>query len=524
MTVTYNLTAQDTLAGILAKIKAAQATRVLFVVPPDLALDAVALRVMRRTAVAAGVGLALVTQEPEQRILAGREGISTFRDQARGETARWRRLRADRQPRVAAATPAGVSAPPGAGLFDKPTPSGFRPIAYLRAFAQRPNPWWATLGLTLALAALLGGMLYALATFIPAATITVTPVAEPIQITVPLQAIQGARADAAAGMVPAQVLSVQVSGEARTQTTGRRAEPATKATGRVVLINRTQRQVDVPVGTMVSTATGDNVQFVTVVPILLEPNGRATVPVEALLPGPSGNVRAGTVTRVEGSLALSLVVANERNFSGGTTAQVGVVTEDDKARLEAQLFEELKKQAIERLKERAGGASLVSPESVSFVPLSPTFTPFVGEVSPDLFLRMSVQAVSLVVDQAAVREVGLARLQSALPSGARLISDTVRFASGPVTQADPTTVAFDLTVSGTLLRGVDIGQVRSAALGLPPAEAQRQVQERLSLTHPPKLHLGPDWLPYVVPINVSTLPWRIRVIVDWDAGARLASR
>ncbi len=522
MTVTFTLTPQDTLPGLLAKLRAASAERVLFVVPSDLALDAVALRVLRREAAVARIGLALVTQDPGLRSLAAREGISTFRSQARGERARWRRPRGDRQPRVAAVTPPGVSAPYAASLFGKRSPSGFRPSAYLRAFTRRPSPWWATLGLTLGLMALFGGLLYALALFIPAATITVTPASEPIQISVPLQAIQGARADATAGIVPAQVLSVQVSGEARTETTGRRAEPATKSTGRVVLINRTQRQIDVPVGTTVSTATGDNVQFVTTVEVSLVPNGRAAVPVEALLPGPSGNVRAGTVTRVEGSLALSLVVANEKNFSGGTTAQVGVVTEDDKARLEALLFEQLKTQALERLNERAGSGRLIPPESVNYVPLSPTFTPFVGEVSPELFLRMSVQAVSLVVDQTAVREVGRARLQAAMPAGTRLISDTMRFVSGPVQQVDAATVAFDLTVGGALLRGVDTEQVRSAVLGLPPAEAQRVLQQRFSLPQPPDLHLGPDWLPYVVPISVPTLPWRIRVVVDWDAGAQLA--
>lgn len=523
MTITYTLTPQDTLSGMTAKIRAADAERVLFVVPEGLALDAVALRVLRREAVAARVGLALVTQSPALRGLADQAGISTFRSQERGErAARWRRLRADRVPGAAVTTPAGVSTPFRASLFGKRSPSGFHPVAYLRAFARRPSPWWATLGLTLGLIALFGGLVYALATFSPAATITLAPAAEPLQITIPLQAMQDARSDVAEGIVPAQVLSVQVSGEARTATTGRRAEPATKAVGRVVLINRTQTLLDAPAGTMVSTATGDNVQFLTTSPASLAPNGRVSVPVEALLPGPSGNVRAGTVTRVEGALSLSLVVANESNFSGGTTAQMGVVTEDDKERLEAQLFEELKIRALERLNERAGSGRLVSPESVRFLALSPTFTPFVGEVSEELFLRMSVQAVSLVVDQSAVRAVGLARLQAAMPPGTRLISDTVRFSPGPVQQVDPTTVAFDLTASGTLLRGVDAGQVRSAVLGLSPAEAQKVIQQRFAVASAPDVHLGPDWLPYIVPINVPTLPWRIRVVMDWDAGAQLA--
>jgi len=59
-------------------------------------------------------------------------------------------------------------------------------------------------------------------------------------------------------------------------------------------------------------------------------------------------------------------VANEANFSGGSTAKKGVVTEDDKVRLQAQLLEELKRQALERLDERTGGRVSSRAKSVSF--------------------------------------------------------------------------------------------------------------------------------------------------------------
>ena len=38
----------------------------------------------------------------------------------------------------------------------------------------------------------------------------------------------------------------------------------------------------------------------------------------------------------------------------------------------------------------------------------------------------------------------------------------------------------------------------------------------------PEITLGPDWLPYIIPINLPVLPWRIRVDVDWDGAAKLA--
>ena len=524
MTVTVYLTSEDTLPAIQAKMRMAQADRVLFVVPPGLSLSAVDLRVLRRDAAAAQVRVALVTTDAALRGSAAREGISTFRSQRRGERARWRRLRGDRIPRARGVGTAVTTAPPPAGLFAKRSPSGFRPVAFLRAYVRRRNPWWAVLGLTLALLLLFGGMLYALTFILPSATITVAPASEPLQVNIPLKAVQDARLDAAAGIVPAQALSVQVAGDAHTPTTGRSDEPAGKAKGRVVFVNRTGREITVPAGTVLSTATGNNVQFATTTEALLPPNGRGVASAEALDAGPAGNARAGTVTRVEGPLGLSLLVANEANFSGGTTAKKGVVTEEDKVRLQAQLLEELKRQALERLDERTGGKSFIPRESVSFLTLSPTFTPFVGEVSPDLYLSMSLEAVGLAADSAAADRVALTRLQDAMPPGTRLISDTIRFSPGPVLLEDPKTLALSLTGEGTLLREIDAGAVRDAVLGLPPDEARRVLTERFALARPPEIQLGPDWLPYVVPLKLPLLPWRIRVKVDWDAAAQLAMR
>jgi hypothetical protein len=524
VTETVHLTSEDTLPAIQAKMRMAQADRVLIVVPPGLNLSAVELRVLRRDAVAAQVDVALVTAGATLRGLAAREGISTFRSQRRGERARWRRLRGDRIPRARGVGTAVTTAPPAAGLFAKRSPSGFRPATFLRAYVRRRNPWWAVFGLTLALLLIFGGMLYALTLILPSATITVAPASEALQVNIPLKAVQDARLDAAAGIVPAQALSVQVAGDARTPTTGRSDEPAGKAAGRVVFINRTGREITVPAGTVLSTATGNNVQFATVTDAVLPPNGRVAASAEALDAGPAGNARAGTVTRVEGPLGLSLLVANEANFSGGTTAKKGVVTEEDKVRLQAQLLEELKRQALERLDERTGGKSFIPRESVSFLTLSPTFTPFVGEVSPDLYLSMSLQAVGLAADSTAADRVALTRLQDAMPSGTRLISDTVRFTPGSVVLEDPKTLALSVMGEGTLLREIDADAVRSAVLGLTPEEASRVLAERFALARPPEIRLGPEWLPYVVPLKLPVLPWRIRVKVDWDAAAQLAMR
>lgn len=526
MTVKYVMPgAGNALAGALGALSAApRGERILFVLPEGAQLDTAALRVIRREAATRGVGVALVTEHPGTRMAAAREGISSFRDAARAETARWHRLNLSRSPRRSSPSGAEVIAPLPPGLFQKASPSGFRPSSFVRSFARRRSPWWGSLLLVVALCLLMGGLLLALSVVVPDAAITITPGAEPIEATVRLRAVSGAPADLEEGIVPAQTVSTQVSGEARTQTTGRRAEPATKAGGRVVFINMTSRQITIPQGTIVSTATGNNVQFLVVGPVDLAPNGRASAVVQALLPGPNGNVRAGTVTRVEGPLSLSIAVSNEAGFAGGTTAPQPVVTEEDKTRLQAQLLEELKNQALEKLLERDAKGSFISPDSISVLPLSPAFTPFVGEVSDELFLSMSVQAVGLAVDQAEANAAALTALQAVMPPATRLISDTVRFALGPVAAEEDGSISFSVTAAGTLLRSPDTGSVRRLVLGMTPKAAGTALQEQFALADAPEIRLGPDWLPYVVPSNLPSLPWRIRVVIDWDGAAQLAMR
>lgn len=525
------LTPSDTLPTILARLHAAQAPRyggqadrLLFVVPSKLTLTPADLRILRREAVARGVGLALLTSNVRLRQEAARVGISTFRSRWWAARAPWHKLRPEPRNRARPVGGALAVAPYPAGLYSPRPPSRFRPAPFLRAFVRRHSPWWDTLGLTLVLLAILAGLLAGLMVLIPAAEITVTPAAEPIQVTVAMRAIQDAQTDAEAGIVPARALSAQVTGEGRIPTTGRRFEPSARARGQVVFVNRTSRPITVPAGTVVATATGNNVRFATTEELPLAPNGRASVPIEALLPGPGSNVRAGTITQVEGPLALSLLVANDTPTTGGNVAKVGVVTEEDKAQLQALLFDELKQKAFEKLNERLEAGSFIPPKSVSYLALSPTFTPFVGDVSPDLYLNMSVQAVGLAVDTQAGNRVALARLQAAMPPGTRLISDTVRYIPGAVVMENPQAVRFSITAEGTLLRGVDTDSVRMAVLGLTPEKATAVLAERFPLARPPAVSLGPDWLPYVVPVNLPMLPWRIRVNVDWDAAAEIAMR
>jgi hypothetical protein len=522
MTTTIQLTPQDNLPSLLARVRSAPDERVLFVVPHELMLGPVDLRALRREAVGCGRAVALVTANPGLRMAASRQGISTFRSQERGERARWRRFSSDRPLPGVSIGPGQTIPPPGPGLFAKRSPSGFRAATYLRAFVHRASPWWTNLLLAGLLSLLLAGLLFALTIVIPAADVTVVPAAEPAQVTVALRAIQDGALDPEAGTLPAKAVRVQVAGEAHMPTTGRIYEPSARASGQVTMINRTARLLTVPAGTVVATATGDNVSFSVKEQSQVDPNGRQTLAIEAQLPGPIGNVRAGTITQIDGPLALAAVVTNDAPTSGGGSREVGMVTEEDQVKLQAQLFEELKQKALEQLREKLEPGAFLAADSVSFLAMSPTFTPFVGDASDDLYLSMSVQAEGLVVDARSGDQLVLARLQNTMPPGSRLISDTVRFIPGAIVVENPQTVSFSMTAEGTLLRSVESGAVRSTVLGRTPEEAVAALTQRFTLAEEPRIHLGPDWLPLIVPTNLPLLPWRIRVHVDWDAAAEIA--
>ena len=152
MTFTLTVTDQDPVAAMVARIRATpRGDRVLFVIPPQTRIVPASLRVVRREAAAQGVQAALVTSDPAIRSAAAREGLSTFRDVARAEGARWRKPSLPPRSRLKP-PPEGETVPPhGAGLYQAGSPSGFRPEPFTRSYVRRLSPWWRSLGLVVAL-------------------------------------------------------------------------------------------------------------------------------------------------------------------------------------------------------------------------------------------------------------------------------------------------------------------------------------------------------------------------------------
>ena len=204
------------------------------------------------------------------------------------------------------------------------------------AFGRVRTPWLVG-GAILVLALLIGGVgLYVL---LPSATIVVTPRPEPVtpvELTVVADPA-ATQPDPAAGVVPAEEITIPVSVDDEFPATGKRVE-LTKATGTVRFENRDPTSTNrIDEGSIVRTASGvrfrTDVQLIVpraeLVGLTIFP-ARASVKVTAVDGGPEGNVEPGTIVIVPpGENGLFLKVTNPEATTGGSREEFTRVTQQD---------------------------------------------------------------------------------------------------------------------------------------------------------------------------------------------------
>jgi hypothetical protein len=512
------LAAPVTPAAVLAVVRQAEpGERLIFVLPPatDALAAVVPLQILRRQADAARVQVALVTTDPDIRYHARQARLPVFPDVQRAQ-GRWRYPSPlPPLPSPRAVRPPVILPPRGrVGLgLQAPAIVTVGDTTLLDGTLRRRAPAvWAPLFGYLLLSLLLVATLAALAVLlVPQATVTLVPAHTRLVSSLEITARTGIdQPDYVNRLVPARVVQARVEGTGTTMATGSMFAPADKARGVVTFINRTAREIVVPANTVVRTITGNNVRFRTESEVTV-PAGvgqRTNVAVEALEPGRQGNVAAFAIGEIEGPLGLSLRVTNEAPTSGGTMADVVVVTQADKERLLGELQQQLQAQAYARLGESLRQGEYIPPETVQTFTLAETYDRFAGEQSPTLSLQLQLLARGMAVDLAGAQTLAARALRESVPQGHFLLEDTIQYGAVQFIRFDQEAVQMTLTAAGEALLPIRTGEVRALLAGTPLNEATRLLQRRFELARPPEITLEPDWtgrLPYI--------PTRIKVLV-----------
>jgi hypothetical protein len=491
---------EDTLAAIRERLRTSAASRVLLVVPKECsALDSlVDLKLLARQAAALDKGVALVTGNRNLREQARSLGLRTYSSTAWAKRGKWASL-------------------PRGGHQDAMRPVTQRSLR--KAIADPATSAGVSLGSVVILGVAFLAMLAFLglmgAAFVPTAAVTLRPVVYPVSTTLTVQASPGLEeVDFVSLRVPARVVETEIVGDDELATTALRDEPEARASGEVVFTNRRSEATTVFSDTIVATSGGTTIRFRTTEEVTIPPGAgsRSRATVEAVEPGPSGNVPSYSINRVEGPLDRQVNVINVAPTEGGGMSQVRYVTGADKDQLRELSLHNLREQGYTALISQLEEQETLARESLVAVILSETYDRFPGEAAEYLNLHMRVLVRGTVIDRADIELLGLRMLQLEVREGFQLLPGETEVQIGEISDVQyDGTMVMDVIARGSSWAEIDELQIRESIRGMSAEGAQEYLARHLSLAAPPVVELSPDWWK-----RVPWLPFRIAVEVVSD--------
>lgn len=498
-----------------------KAERVLLILPKQggILQRKLDLLLLQREAARRGARLALISHDPCVIDNARELNISVFRTLQESQRKKWRKPRSqvfwDRRARP--------EQPPDAlELHElRLRASRLRALTPRQRRAQRlVRNGMATL---LIVVALLAAYL-----LLPAAEVIITPSQAQISASLPIIADPNAtQIDVEQGRVPAFAEMLDAEARVSIPPSGLVDVPSGRATGEVTFYNLVESSVEIPANTVLSTAGVRPVRFRTVQDAVLAAGvgSTITVPIEALDEslGVIGNVQAGAIVNIEGGLGRALSVRNLAPTRGGTVREQAVVTRADYDRLLSIGRAQLLQNALTEVSARLGGTQIVVPNGIRILNEGAeelTYSAFIGEQTDVLSLTIRARVQALIIDEQAARQAMLARLSREIPSGQRLLLDTIAYNRSPLQAADAQgRVTFLMYATASVVANVDSALVRQRLAGMNVEAALARLNRELLLDplRPPQIMLYPNLFG-----RLPALPMRITVTIRLPQSAALS--
>ena len=509
---------------------AARRARLLLIVPrKNKALQSlVNMKLLSRTATSRAVELGVVSGHPLVRDYAREAGLKVFHNRY---SARWAGWISSRTPAVASFE----SLPPTLPVTQEPPRRKQRLKKKKYVVVQGGNPANIFLRIVRQLAVLI--LIFLLASvlvisvlaLLPQATVTLTPVAQPVETKMVVKADPNLDSVNFQELsFPARVAQVEIALAGEIETVETELAPVGLASGRVIFINRTEVEQLIPLSTTLSTSAGGVVEFRTVITTAVPPGIGANsppVPIIATEAGPEGNVSVGQIGRiVDPSTSVVARVINDEATGGGEFQPARIVVPEDKERLDAYLRQRIQQEGLEQLQTLSvGEQEFIPPESVEVIVLDVNYREFAGDFSNTFGGEMQAVVRATVVGGYNANRLALAALEAQVPPGYELELEGLSFGAGEVLDINQDkVVTFRIFAEGKAVPVIDDHEVAEDITWLSVGEAQELLSQRYQLATVPGVELKPDWLAE----RVGRLPFssfRIKVIIN-DAVTFLADR
>ena len=531
----------DEITSAAARIRATEAEQITLVLPygSRLATSRINFRLLAREATERGKRLAIVCADGSARALAAAAGLPVHASVAAFEASRGAGPAdgssanghdgPDDAAGAAGASPAGAAAGAVATtqlalpeLADDDAPT--RVVSVPRRSSPRVPlvgparpPMRPRIAVAAGVGIVAGLLILGLLAFqlLPAATIVLHPRSQavgPLVMTVQARS-DVLQPDATNLVIPAQRFTFPL--EATDTFTATGTKPVdTRATGNVTFTNYdTSSSNRIPGGSIVSTK--DGVDFATLDDVIVQaspifpfPPSKASVGVQAVEPGPTGNVDAGTITVVPRTENKHLLdVTNEDPTGGGAHEDRTVVSASDITTAQLALQVSLREQLGTQLGGAAGVPSgirlFAETAAVGTATPSVDTSTLVGTETAEFELGATAEGSVLGVDSSPIQGLAEGRIGTKVEAGWTLAPGSTRVQLGePTVLGD--VISFPVTVSASQVRTVDqaglLGQIRG--LALPQARTRLEPFGNVSIS------VWPDWVT-TIPTNADRIDFSI---------------
>jgi hypothetical protein len=393
----------DSLSSVREKMRWAKGGRILLIWPRrgKFALSAPELEVLRREAGGVGGEIAIVSQDPSICEAADALGISVFDSVPKAQQSRWNKeIQSFKRE------------------FSEKNIEVLKRGTELRV--KRTNKpekivHWAAVAISAL--AILSLVLF----FLPSATITIHPEIQTKNIAIDVWASPEITAVNINGSLPAKVEAVRLTESASAQSSGKTGLPDKTASGEVVFTNISGTTIEVPKGTVVTSADNSDVRFLTEEAVTVASGEVSSpVPIEAEKSGTPGNLDAGMITRIDGQLGVALEVVNDAPTSGGTDVEAPSPSEEDYQKLKTEMLSRMREEVIAQF--QTGDRQMIEKTLDQGTVISEVRSVDVGTASDTFSLTLTVEFTGLTFSNSDLNSLVDDAMNASLESGQTLYS------------------------------------------------------------------------------------------------------
>jgi hypothetical protein len=231
--------------------------------------------------------------------------------------------------------------------------------------------------------------------------------------------------------------------------------------------------------------------------------------VEAVQPGIAGNLDAGSLHAIEGSLGLSAAVDNLEPTRGGSDRRLSGPNENDRRAILEQLSTRLLPEAETSLKSRLTQDLILIEDTgrVSQV-LEEAYDPPLGQAGSVLKLDARIEFSFRVVSNADLERLAESTLNSEMEPGFRAVPESLAYVQASVPRTDEAGVTrWQMRLERRTLRSIDPAILLTMIRGQSPQSAASTLAGSFKWERPPQVALTPDWWPWL-----PLIPFRTSVI------------